>query len=421
MRKYQPSAPIPRPIRGAEVGSFAYNTVVVRLPEIGRRTMEQNNFPEETNSKLENLIQEIPDDLVRPLMDDPAPDLENWEDYVRPHAGENWLEIPWFFAETYFYRRILEATGFFMPGSILEGVDPFYPQKQQGLHVSREVINRLGDQLESWSLATDNGDLDRETALTSVLLVNLWGNQADLSMWPTGSQDRPSQPDIDQQRDHLLVDDLQTLVEFIVGLAESGARVAIILDNTGLELVHDLALADYLLSGLGLMEIQLSVKAHPTFVSDALKVDVLQAIQFLKEMDHAALKSMANRLENHVQSRRLTMTEDFFWNSPLAGWQMPDRLREEFARFDLIVSKGDANYRRWLGDRHWSFITPIDDILSYLPTPLAVLRVLKSEVAAGLLPGQPEKLSRRDPDWLVDGKWGMIQFVDSYDHTSPGN
>ena len=195
----------------------------------------------------------------------------------------------------------------------------------------------------------------------------------------------------------------------------------IILDNTGLELVHDLALADYLLSGLGLMEIQLSVKAHPTFVSDALKVDVLQAIQFLKEMDHAALKSMANRLENHVQSRRLTMTEDFFWNSPLAGWQMPDRLREEFARFDLIVSKGDANYRRWLGDRHWSFITPIDDILSYLPTPLAVLRVLKSEVAAGLLPGQPEKLSRRDPDWLVDGKWGMIQFVDSYDHTSPGN
>jgi hypothetical protein len=76
-----------------------------------------------------------------------------------------------------------------------------------------------------------------------------------------------------------------------------------------------------------------------------------------------------------------------------------------------LINKGDANYRRLLGDRHWPYTTPLADILCYLPAPLAALRVFKSEVAAGLKPGQPESLDRADPGWKTNGKWGVLQFV----------
>jgi hypothetical protein len=41
------------------------------------------------------------------------------------------------------------------------------------------------------------------------------------------------------------------------------------------------------------------------------------------------------------------------------------------------------------------------------------LRVCKAELAVGLEPGQAEEMARRDPDWLFNGRWGMIQYADS--------
>jgi hypothetical protein len=90
---------------------------------------------------------------------------------------------------------------------------------------------------------------------------------------------------------------------------------------------------------------------------------------------------------------------------------MPESLRQELAPSHLIISKGDANYRRLLGDAHWPFTTPFADITSYLPAPLLALRTAKSEVVAGLRPGQPERLFEVDPNWLINGRWGLIQFV----------
>jgi len=90
---------------------------------------------------------------------------------------------------------------------------------------------------------------------------------------------------------------------------------------------------------------------------------------------------------------------------------MPASLRRKLSEADLLISKGDANYRRLLGDRHWPFTTPFDDIVGYLPAPLLALRTFKSEVAAGLHPEQVADLDKNDPDWLINGKWGVIQFV----------
>jgi hypothetical protein len=104
--------------------------------------------------------------------------------------------------------------------------------------------------------------------------------------------------------------------------------------------------------------------------------------------------------------------EDWFWTSALEMWLMPGSLRAELSKSEMMISKGDANYRRLLGDRHWPFATNFADVVGYAPAPLAALRTQKSEVAVGLEPGQAETVAGQDPDWLVNGRWGVIQFWD---------
>ncbi len=45
----------------------------------------------------------------------------------------------------------------------------------------------------------------------------------------------------------------------------------------------------------------------------------------------------------------------------------------------------------------------------FKPAPLVALRTCKADVVAGLAHGQSEALSAADADWLVNGKWGMVQ------------
>jgi hypothetical protein len=102
---------------------------------------------------------------------------------------------------------------------------------------------------------------------------------------------------------------------------------------------------------------------------------------------------------------------DFFWTSPLNLWEMPDRIRALLAASDLVISKGDANYRRLAGDLKWPPTTPFSDVAGYFPAPLLALRVLKAELALGLSSDQVSRLDREDPEWRVNGQWGVIQFL----------
>jgi hypothetical protein len=47
----------------------------------------------------------------------------------------------------------------------------------------------------------------------------------------------------------------------------------------------------------------------------------------------------------------------------------------------------------------------------FLPSSLLALRTLKADVVAGLAAGQAEQLAQQDPDWMVNGNWGLIQFA----------
>lgn len=58
-----------------------------------------------------------------PLPDD-APDRAAWDRWGRDHLGRAWANAPFLWAESYFYRRLLDAVGYFTPGPWF-GVDPF--------------------------------------------------------------------------------------------------------------------------------------------------------------------------------------------------------------------------------------------------------------------------------------------------------
>ena len=392
---------IPEPLRGLEPDSFAHYTITVRFPRIINQVLQENDLPAEELKSLEELLAEIPEKPLRPLLDQNSPDARKWSEYLQPYAGQNWLQTPWFVCETYFFRRIIEAIRYYEKGPD-ERLDPYHRQKESSLDETLASLRTPTEQLPLKS------DANLKSALPEALLMGVWGNQTDLSMWPAGSNQGPGQGG-GQDASHLLVNEANLIADHL--LKGSPTRVDLILDNAADELSRDLLLADLLISGPLEASVHLHVKPHPTYVSDATAHDVRVTVEALTKMEQRSLRAVGQRLAESMLKGRLQIHEDYFWTSPLSGWQMPDELYNDLAKAQLIISKGDANYRRFLGDRHWPFTTPFAELPHYRPAPLAALRVLKSEVACGLNPEQPALIRQKDSDWLIDGRWGVIQFA----------
>ncbi len=400
-------ATIPEPLRGNEPGTFAEDTLSRRLPGIARRVLQEGNWHVDARLRLDDLAQDMPHGRLRPLQDPGAPDEALWAEWLAPYLGQTWLDAPWFAAEVYFFRRILEATGYFQncPG---RGVDPYQAQKRAGLEAALKPLAAAYAALIAEEPSTSMSAL--EAALTRLLRTVVWGNQADLSLWPAG--DRPAHLETDLLTAHLLVDDSPAVSRFVLQRNHRLARVDFILDNTGLELGYDLLLTDFLLEHELAQTVVYHAKPFPTYVSDVSVPEVEEMISFLLQDGDAGLCSLARRLERRMKEGRLRVQSEYFWTSPLAGWEAPLDLRHELAQADLIISKGDANYRRWLGDRHWPFTTPFSAILAYRPAPLLALRVNKAELIVGLPPGKQEEMDATHPGWLSNGQWGVIQFAE---------
>jgi uncharacterized protein with ATP-grasp and redox domains len=410
MNPISPRLPAPTPLLGAETGTFAHRTVTVRLPEIGRRILAENDFSTRVAGQLKTLLDEMPDAVVRDLHDREAPDWAAWRGYLALYTRKNWLGVPWFFAETYFYRRILEATGYFQPSPGF-GVDPYAYQKRQGLEAFVEPIQASCEAVNTLCAKINQppGKLSLDL-VNEMILTNLWGNQVDLSLWPVGHAERPDHADRSGQLTHMPCNHALQAVEYLLAANDSPRRVDIMLDNAGLELVHDLLLADFLLGNRLASSIRLHAKAHPTFVSDAILRDIRETMIFLAQMGDRETRAVSERMNTALQTGQLQLRDHFFWTSPLSMWEMPDDLRKELGEAALVISKGDANYRRLVGDRHWTFDTPLEGVWNYFPTSLLALRVSKSEVMIGLQPGQAHALSQVDPQWMTDGRWGLVQF-----------
>jgi len=398
------SSDLPPPLRGTEPGTFTHQTIAERWPRIAGRVIAENDFPDAINAQVQDLRDDLPGGTIRPLDETGAPDAALWADWVELYRGQGWLEAPWFFGETYFYRRLLAATGYFREGPGWKH-DPFTYQKDQGLVQAANGIRALA---QARAAALDRKE-DGRSRLSRLFRAALWGNQADLSMWGAG-EEGPDHRDTEQAEEHLLADDTTAALDPLAAL-DRPARVDVWADNAGFELVSDLALIDGLLATETVGRVVVHLKVHPTFVSDATIGDVHDTLSALAEAEDAAVRQLAERLRTALVTGRLRLQDAWTWTSPLRGRAFPSSVRAELARADLLISKGDANYRRLLGDRHWDFTTPFQEAAAPLPVPVLALRTLKSKVAAGLTPVQVDRLDQEDPDWAVNGRWGLIQYA----------
>ena len=353
----------PAPWSCAVPGSFAQRTLAVRVPKIFEDTIEANGdrFSDDVRSACFALYAELTQGRLRGLMEDAA-DRVAWDAACAPHIGKRWLELPWYFAESYFYRRVLEATAYFSQGT----PDPFLVLKQEE---ERAMLPRVLS-------ARRTNDLEELVCLA------LWGNRVDLS-YTAGRAFGALGDD-----DDLLVDQRSLA---LLRLAHA-QRVAFVLDNAGTELAFDLLLAAQLTrSG---KHVTLHAKAQPTFVSDATIDDVKRTIALLDLPEHFAMAAHAHWTSSAFHTRR----------------DIPFDLASDLASADVVIIKGDANYRRLVGDAPWPHDTPVEEAMDF-PAPLIALRTCKAEVAVGVSQGIAARARARDAQWLVNGRLGMIQVA----------
>jgi uncharacterized protein with ATP-grasp and redox domains len=384
---------LPAPITTSEPDSFAQRTFQIRIPHIIEETMMLNSFPGDVCNALETLETEILGGSIRALQE-ATPDKVFWDQVSRPYLGHTWLDVPWYWAEAFFYRRVLEATHYFQPGA-WHHFDP-YAAKKQTEWVPEAAPRSLNTVLEE--LPSEPGE-----RFEKLLYASLWGNRTDLS------HNLPAQEAGAARLEHrdanLLVDDAGRVRAY---LHQRPGRLVIITDNAGTELLMDLALADLLLSEGMAAHLALHLKPQPLFVSDAMPRDVEVGLGALATAGKAA-RVLGDRVRTHLETGRLQLRAHWFYATSLFYFQLPPDLGAELRRMDLVILKGDVNYRRLLGDAHWPPTTPFKQAIAYFPAPCVALRTLKAELVVGLRSGQAERRRAQDPDWLVNGRYGLIQ------------
>jgi len=243
----------------------------------------------------------------------------------------------------------------------------------------------------------------------------------DLSIWPaeatedaeSSARAKDAMGEVLKSSTKMLLTDHSDAVWDAVSTAGDGKQMDLIVDNAGFELITDLCLADFLVTSGLAKKVVIHLKTHPVFVSDAMAKDVRSHIEALASdatpgVDER-MRGIAKRWQPFLDSGQWELREHPFWVLPLAFWEMPADLVAHFARSSMVFVKGDANYRRQIGERHWPFATPFEDISSYWAPHVCCLRTMKSECACGVPTQAQARAEEEDASWLVSGRYGVVQ------------
>lgn len=451
---------------------FVDRTVKQRLPGIVKNIIEKNKsewrekgraYLAMTKMRLEELRQEVDENCYAGNIEikylDDLPQNQTWNDkYINGVKEKKLMEISTFFVENYFYRRILDAVLYWE-----HKVDPFTNHKKELLDSSYEPFKIIFDHVSSYekkTKASPNGNNpagDKSNAIVdmpettkkklffNLLHYQLWGNRVDLSLSggvvennsnsnnitnnadstktnvdpqsgtatiPIGTIIKNSPVSKKSEHVSLLVDDSQSVWNMLMNSNKDHKKAIIVLDNCGLELLCDLLCANTLLNNIIFDQIELHCKSTPVFISDALSKDIEETISWLETNK---FESLSSSLKAHLQNNKLIIIDEIdFYTSPLPYAAMPKVLVQRFSDADLVMIKGDANYRRLLGEKKWPMKTSFRDALSYFyDVNILALRTLKWPLAVGL---SEDTINRAKnligDDWDICGRCGTIQFAE---------
>ncbi|MFD8999986.1 damage-control phosphatase ARMT1 family protein [Streptomyces sp. NPDC059582] len=388
-----PDTPAPPVILGDEPGSFPHSVLAERHPAIIRQVRDAVPYGPQVGRALDALLVNCTEGVLEPLPAE-AHDRDRWQAWgLGEYAGRSWFDVPWLWSESYFYRRLLEAVGYFTPGP-WQGIDPFRPAKLAELDAPETdaELAALDD------LAIRPAD-ERARAL---LHGSLWGNRADLGFRLSAPGGHPA-----DTVPALVADDSESLWSL---LPPSGTgTLCLVADNAGRELIPDLLLVAELLEQGRVARAVLHIKPYPYYVSDATTADVVDGVRRLVTAPGAAA-AYGRRVRDAMADGRIQLRAHPFACAPLPYEAMPADLYKEFGAAGLTVVKGDLNYRRLVGDRRWPPTTPFPDATAYFPGPVAALRTLKSDVITGLDARTEATLDAAEGQrWRTSGTHALIQ------------
>ncbi|TRY80795.1 hypothetical protein TCAL_12036 [Tigriopus californicus] len=329
---------------------------------------------------------------------------------VRTDQGEllapSWFQTSWLYAECYAYRRLWEAMGS-TTNPKYRSLDFFEIQKQESFCGSWTSIKALIQTVEGIhkSNPKDSGSMAKN--FLNLLKVSLWGNKCDLSISSgvaTSFQGDPTLQ-VGALQPNLIVDHSRAVWDHLS--ANQGGIVDIILDNVGFELVSDLALADYLVSTGLAKKVRIRAKNQPWFVSDAMAHDIKWTINAMETGGDIA-QNEEKTTEGKVKATDSTALREMKEKDPT--------LYQSLSEAQLLIFKGDLNYRKLVGDLNWDPTTSFEEsLLGFHPAPLVTLRTLKADVVTSLDAGQAEELTLKDPKWMINGSWAVIKFCSRID------
>jgi damage-control phosphatase, subfamily III len=251
------------------------------------------------------------------------------------------------------------------------------------------------------------------------LQVALWGNKCDLSISAGAANDQLDIDPIGQAlrlQPNILRDDTEVVRCHLANNRRTG-RVDIILDNAGFELFTDLCLAELLTSSGVASSIWFHAKCIPWFVSDVTAADWEWTMDQLSSSSENfnSLNVLGELCRKRLADGVWRFTRHPFWTLPHDFTAMKTVAPDLFADLsgsDLIIFKGDLNYRKLVGDRLWPPTTPFSEALrGFGPAALCSLRTLKCDLVTGLDPGKAESAAAEASDWMLTGSYAVIQFA----------
>lgn len=418
----------PPSINTGDPDSFAYRTIYTRKPLIIDQVIENNTLSDKDRRNLINFKNDIREGIIiDPFSNDilstkhiaggsPAGiyilekrEIQTWRNEIKKYSGKTWFEIPWYFAEAYFYLRLLITFGYYSPKSQNYLKDPFESLKNRELHTKTGGIDILKSILDIVKDIEYPAETNPAAMMEPIILFSLWGNRIDLSNYHIAQNSKADT--LISQNANIIIDHSKELLNKII----KARKIDFILDNTGQELVCDLALIWYLFNvnrDRKDFRIVLHVKKSPFFVSDTMKKDVETVVKAFTEHEQEGIRKFGEALSVLLHSGKLKVLDHYFWNGPLHFPDMPNNLFQSLRNSSLVIIKGDANYRRLLSDRNWKPWESMKEITEYFPTSFAVLRTMKSEIVVDIEKRLFKAMFKADKEWMVNGKRGIIQLIE---------
>ncbi|KAK6835963.1 hypothetical protein PG987_006458 [Apiospora arundinis] len=386
------------------------------------------------------------DHQLTSLRDDGEPDIAQYNEELEKLGNPTWFNAPWLYSECYLYRRVNTS---FNLSTYWKSYDIFARQKMSTFRSSRPAVLELAARFKELVLQIDKGknststdyEEAQEALFHEMCEICLWGNATDLSLLTSltyediqklqGSEARKN------SKGNILINNLDIAYELLKKAKDEGRSAESISCSItpALSCMSTLSWpATYcrrawrltLCSTPNLSPDLLSALANPKSFYDIPSDEKRQdkTPETISDKEAEEMSFLFRQWAGFHAAGQLVLRPDRFWTHAGSFWRLPVEkdLYEDLKASELVIFKGDLNYRKLTGDAAWDPTTPFTEALGPLGPGSGInvlaMRTCKADVVVGLKPGEDEDIRASEGGggdsgcrkWAWNGKWAVISF-----------